>query len=39
MMTGFIIVVTIMVFMFIEMPTMILVGVMVVAGKANGRNC
>jgi hypothetical protein len=32
-------VVTIMVFVFIEMATMMLVGMMVVTGKANGRNC
>ncbi len=35
-MTGFIMVV--MVFMFIEMVTVMLVGMMVVAGKTNGRN-
>ena len=39
MMTGFIIVVTVMVFVFIEMAAMMLVGVMVVTGKAHGRNC
>ena len=38
MMTGFIIVVAIVVFMFMEMATVMLVGMMVVAGKTNGRN-